>query len=114
MQIAYTGFPGHLGGCRFFPSNRAAQFRPIIELHETCLVADSDADEFLNDGINRLKPGKATLGDDEMRRTLQDRLVTQVLDTAAYEPSCPGPDQAAQPCQILVMAPVAYARARAR
>jgi hypothetical protein len=49
-----------------------------------------------------------------MRRTLQDRLVTQVLDTAAYEPSCPGPDQAAQPCQILVMAPVAYARARAR
>jgi hypothetical protein len=57
------GFPRHLRGCRFFRFKQP-QIRSTVERHEPALSTTSNADEFLNDGINRLKPGKAAFCDD--------------------------------------------------
>ncbi len=70
MQISHTGFPGRLSGSRFFPSP-ATGFRSIeARLPSPCTPVALEADQFLDDVVNRFKLREPALGDDAVRRTI--------------------------------------------
>ena len=70
MQIAHTGFLGHLSGYCFFPSPR----RGFDRLRRGCQAPARrlalDPEQFLDDLVNRFKCCEPALGDDAMRRTI--------------------------------------------